>query len=436
MAGWYNIREYESFVDKSVCDARGISLGNGQIGLPSKLFSSLENFILENRDEGTSALELMSLGAKPGIGRTITARNYVGSISFKDGTTIQIWPKLASGSSSEEEKHVFLKMLQSVMELPMKEFDLASLSTARIGVLEPFIGMFTRAASDLARRGLRGSYIHHEGNETFVKGKIDFAKTFKVNAAHEERIYVHFDEFGVDRPENKLIKSTLNLLRGKTRYPETKKAVETTLVLFADVSLSKDVERDFARCQLDRTMGAYVPLLKWARVFLKGESFTSFKGSEVATSLLFPMETLFESFVAKEVRRAAAAQGWKATAQDTTEYLYSEAKRYRLRPDIVLRHESAKPVVLDTKWKRIGSEKGDDASQADMYQMYAYQHRFKASKAMLVYPRHEGLAMGLKDTYLSQSDGMLDVNTQIFVFDLMNAKQSAEELVRVAVEAG
>lgn len=433
MADWYDIREYESFVDKTVCDSNGAALSSNHKALPSKLFASLENFILENHEDGTSALDLMSIGAKPGIGKTITARNYVGTISFKDGTAIQVWPKLAAGESHDEEKAVFLKMLQSVMELPMKDFDVAKLATAKIGVLEPFISLYAKAAIDLARKGLRSAYVQREGSEPFVKGKIDFAKTIANNAAHDERVYVHYDEFAFDRSENRLIKTTLNLLRDKTCYAATKKEIENALILFADVSSSENIEKDFACCQLDRTMGAYVPLLKWARVFLKGESFTSFKGSEVATSLLFPMETLFESFVAKEVQLAASQQGWRTTVQDRTEYLYSEAKKYRLRPDVVLRREAEKPIIMDTKWKRISSS-GDDASQADMYQMYAYQHRFKASKALLVYPRGEGLEMGLKQTYLSHHDDAIDVNTQIFVFDLMHAKESARELVRVAVE--
>ena len=34
-----------------------------------------------------------------------------------------------------------------------------------------------------------------------------------------------------------------------------------------------------------------------------GKSFTSFSGSEVAFALLFPMETLFESYIAAQLKK-------------------------------------------------------------------------------------------------------------------------------------
>ena len=41
----------------------------------------------------------------------------------------------------------------------------------------------------------------------------------------------------------------------------------------------------------------------WCRIFLKGKSFTSFAGSDVAYALLFPMETLFESYIACLIKK-------------------------------------------------------------------------------------------------------------------------------------
>ena len=50
-------------------------------------------------------------------------------------------------------------------------------------------------------------------------------------------------------------------------------------------------------------------------------------------------------------------------------------KKFLMKPDIVVKRKSDKAVfVLDTKWKLLDAGKANyGISQADMYQMYAYQ---------------------------------------------------------------
>lgn len=82
----YQIIEYGSFVrDKEVV---------GYTSLPQDTFDALENFVLSNSSKDTDALELMGLSARKGIGKIITAKNYVGVITMEDGTTIEILPKI------------------------------------------------------------------------------------------------------------------------------------------------------------------------------------------------------------------------------------------------------------------------------------------------------------------------------------------------------
>ena len=401
---------------------------DGHIGLPCDVFEKLERFVLENKGTDSDPLELMSIGSKPRIGKIITAKNYVGTIEFTDGTVIEILPKVAAHEEEERDRKIFMRMLQSVLDLPMKEFDLAKLATTKMGVLEPFIVMFTRAAGDLAKKGLKGAYLERESNEPFVKGKIDLIQNVRLNAAHRERFYVRYDEFGVNRPANRLIKTTLVFLRSKAHRVSTRRDIDLALTLFSDVDVSVDVDRDFAQYKLDRTMGPYVPLLRWCKVFLKGKSFTTFRGSEVAASLLFPMERLFEAYVAKEVRRATTGSGWRADIQVADKHLYDKPKEFRLQPDIMLKNNEAK-VAVDTKWKRLDEGK---PSRSDMYQMYAYQKRYRAKKAILVYPLWLDEEYGVKKTYFSWSADGTDAITEVFMFDLNRARESAEALMRVA----
>ena len=64
--------------------------------------------------------------------------------------------------------------------------------------------------------------------------------------------------------------------------------------------------------------------------------------------------------------------------------------RFRLRPDLMLRHND-RIIVLDTKWKLLNA---DDKTghygidQADLYQLYAYGKKYDAAELVLIYPAH------------------------------------------------
>ena len=63
--------------------------------------------------------------------------------------------------------------------------------------------------------------------------------------------------------------------------------------------------------------------------------------------------------------------------------------RFPLRPDLVLTRRSDDAVfILDTKWKLLDAQKPNwGISQADMYQMFAYQKKYSAKSVTLLYPQ-------------------------------------------------
>lgn len=153
-----------------------------------------------------------------------------------------------------------------------------------------------------------------------------------------------------------------------------------------------------------------------------GKSFTSFSGSEIAFALLFPMETLFESYVAAELKKTLAHSDYTLTAQDRTYHLFDEPRRFLMKPDIVIKSRALGQVfVMDTKWKVLSDAKANyGVSQSDMYQMYAYQKKYKSENITLLYP----LTENVKDTenieFISH-DGTLIKIRFVDLFDLKNS---------------
>ena len=419
----YQIKEYGSFITGKEIE--------GYITLPPHTFEQLENFILTNRSKDTDALELMGLSARKGIGKVITAKNYVGIITLNDGTTIEILPKIHSAveddATGTKTKRLLVDMLKTLRDSPYKSLQTSSVNIEKMNIFEVFIRMFIDEVFFIVKRGLKCSYETIEENTTFFKGKMKFSQQIKFNHSHKERSFVEYDSFNVNRPENRLLKATLLYLYKHSSSSRNRNDIKTLLNYFAEVEASTDYKSDYAKYVPDRNMKDYSTALLWSRVFLMGKSFTSFAGSEVALALLFPMETLFESYIATLLKKRLGYADFSVSTQDKTYHLFDEpGKKFLMRPDIVVKRKADGAIfILDTKWKILADSKASyGISQADMYQMYAYQKKYGAENVTLLYPQTE----------IMRTDGNIEfkshdnVHVQIQFVDLFDTAKSIEQI--------
>jgi hypothetical protein len=175
-------------------------------------------------------------------------------------------------------------------------------------------------------------------------------------------------------------------------------------------------------------MKGYATALLWSKVFLQGKSFTSFSGSNVAFALLFPMETLFESYVASLMRKQLQGTDYSFSAQDKGYHLFDNPKKFMLRPDIVIKNKIIKTVfVMDTKWKLLSLSKANAGiSQADMYQMYAYQKKYNAKNITLLYPKtaeniDEGRLTFISNDGVTVNVKFVDLYDKNSISDILNS---------------
>ena len=92
-----------------------------------------------------------------------------------------------------------------------------------------------------------------------------------------------------------------------------------------------------------------------------------------------------------------------------------------MKPDIVIKRKSDKAVfVCDTKWKLLADEKNNyGISQADMYQMYAYQKKYNACNITLLYPLTDRVTSS--DIAYDSGDGVIVRVKFIDLFDVENS---------------
>ncbi|MEE0958379.1 MAG: McrC family protein [Ruminococcus sp.] len=362
--------------------------------LGKPVFNSLVAFIHEftGSEENSDAIDFLKCFTKKNVGDVISIRNYVGLIEMKNGFQIQVLPKIdfSSGEDvgNQTTKRIFLKMLRSMKDFPCKVFNDANLKADRMNLYELFINMYLQEVRQILKQGLKSGYIEKEDNLHFYKGKLMVNEHIRQNLSHKERFYLRYDEFNPNRPENKLIKSTLIKLSKMTSSAENSKEIRQFLTGFELVEPSRNIEKDFASIKIDRTTKGYEAVMAWSRVFLFNKSFTTFTGSTQSRALLFPMEQVFESYVAQQLKKVFVPDGWEVSVQDKGYYLFEEPRRqFSLRPDIVIR-KNDRVVVLDTKWKSLcdNEAKNYGISQSDMYQMYAYSKKYQTSEIWLIYP--------------------------------------------------
>ena len=397
-----------------------------------KLQEFLQSFVPE--DDSSDALDFMKISYKRGVGTTIQMKNYVGVIQMQNGYQIQILPKItfhdgSQGRAKDQTKEIFLKMLRSMKDFPCKVFHTSNVKVDRMNLYEIFINMYVQEVRALSKKGLKSAYILQEDNLRFYKGKMLISQQIKKNAAHKERFYVSYDEYQINRPENRLIKSTLLKLQKLSNNAANLKEIRQLLTYFELVEPSVHYQKDFDSVVLDRNTRDYENAIKWSKVFLMNKSFTAFSGETASRALLFPMEKVFEAYVADHMKKIMKGTEWTVSTQDKGHYLFqTPRKQFALRPDIVIERPGQPPIILDTKWKRLTNEprKNYGISQADMYQMYAYSKKYHIPDIWLLYPQTEELKEP-SDIVFGSEDG---VTVRVFFVDVGDIEGSLKAIRR------
>lgn len=165
-------------------------------------------------------------------------------------------------------------------------------------------------------------------------------------------------------------------------------------------------------------MAHYRGVRPWCELVLGAHMPVAQHGYHRGMSLLFPMERLFENYVACRLR-AQLSDNVLMTQHAATESLcrHMGERMFQLQPDILLTGNKTR-WVLDAKWKLLDAR--DRAgkyglSQADLYQLHAYGERYLngSGELFLVYPRTPRLQQELPHFDFSET-----LRLRVVPFDL------------------
>lgn len=380
--------------DALAADDGGLAAVEGLHLIPARLFHWLEAECVRYAEKGDGAW--LRLGQRKGR-RVVQVTSFVGVIRAPDGTQIEVLPKVGKviGGGPKEARELLLKMLACLQKFRHVQTENAMISARNMPLLEIFMLEFLRAAEVIITRGLRSDYIAVEDNLPVMRGKLLVAPHLRRNLSRADRFFTQHDVFSTNRPENRLLRLALgHVLKHSSSLSSQRLARELNFV-FADVPASIQPGSDFQRVRLDRGMKDYAKALAWARLLLDGDSPLTGGGAHDAPSLLFPMQAVFEAYVAKNLARHLAPLSTlklQARGQHLTHHLGK--KWFQLRPDLLVRKAGVDVMVLDTKWKLLNVSKANGSdkyglSQSDFYQLQAYGHSYLDGQGdiVLIYPK-------------------------------------------------
>jgi 5-methylcytosine-specific restriction enzyme subunit McrC len=386
---------------------------DGQRVVPPSVFAWLELQALRAADAGESTW--LRLTQRRGR-HAVQVTSFVGVIRAPDGFQIEVLPKVgkAIGGGDVQARQLLIKMLRCLGGFRHVQTDSAKLMATRMPLLEVFIGEFLLAVEHIVKRGLRSDYAVRRDNVFALRGKLQIPTHVRQNLCRRDRFFAEFDEFSTNRPENRLLHAALRRALAWTASQVNQQLARELCFVFADVPESERPAVDFSRVRLDRGMVHYADALAWARLILGDQSPLTGAGGHRAPSLLFPMEAVFEAYVAKHLaRQLAHPYTLKTQARSFSLVTHLGQDWFRLKPDLLVRESATNRLVLDTKWKLLDDKRatGSDKyglAQGDFYQLHAYGQSYLDGQGdvVLIYPRTDAFEEALPVFDFPKSRGL------------------------------
>jgi 5-methylcytosine-specific restriction enzyme subunit McrC len=273
-------------------------------------------------------------------------------------------------------------------------------------LLEILIRAFADQLTNEVRRGLPRQYLRCEEDLPKLRGRLDVTRQFTTLAVRPDRLACQFDVLSPDTALLQVMKACVVFLARQARRAETVRRLAELRVALADVSDVHSHHLAWDKIAIDRSNRRWRSLLALARLFLRRDWQATHRANDLrdlaGVTLLFPMNDLFEAYVAALLRKALAPQGYEVVSQGGLRYCLNEIAAdgtlgrplFRTKPDCMVRRDGRTVLVIDTKWKRLtaaGSDPKRGVSQADVYQLMAYARLYDSARLMLLYPHHADL---------------------------------------------
>jgi 5-methylcytosine-specific restriction enzyme subunit McrC len=328
-------------------------------------------------------------------GIRIKSQNYIGSATFSM-FHLKIIPKIYTKKEKEVWKNIAtcINFIQGFSSAKILEYQKISFQNENDFLQDFIIWSLVFECESLLQRGLLKSYVEHEENLPYLRGKLVLKNQFLNDVQKKAQFFCEFDELEYDNIENRIIFYSLLLCEKIAISPNLKQnvfkliqqfssMVQKTPIFVSDVTR---VQRNYNRQNLH-----YNDAHSICKLILEHVGISDFYHTQVPFSIPFfvNMDDVFEDFVtllfqkysnSDDVESQVTQKGWDV----------DEKTSRTMKPDIILRKNQSLTIV-DVKYK-------PKLSTNDLYQIGFYIHEYrdkfrnpKDNEAYAIMPRYPKL---------------------------------------------
>ena len=242
--------------------------------------------------------------------KTLQIRNYVGMIKLPDsGKVLEILPKVRIVPEDNEkdpnkpsEKQKLIEMICTTITPRIS--DNSDFDDNKDDLMEYLIAWFLHHMGQLLKRGVKQNYISVKENALFIKGKILFAQDIKYNSAMRHRTYIEYEDYTPDCLENRLLHSALWACVKHSDNPDNKTLANRYCHMFDSIGKSTNLN-DFNQWHDNPTYPEYQNIKPITEIILRGIQPFMSDGKNKAPAILFPMEIVYEKYIAHCLKQHA-----------------------------------------------------------------------------------------------------------------------------------
>jgi 5-methylcytosine-specific restriction enzyme subunit McrC len=351
-------------------------------------FNALKNYYGAN---GVPYFDLCYNGVK--------FKEYVGVIQIGT-TTIEVLPKADKYHDDETWKKILIGMIRAVGSFEIKVTSDSNLTLRPNTILDLYFELFIQEIEYLIHSGLLKQYRKIDNNSFALKGNLQFSQHIQQNLTHQERFYVRRTTYDVKHKLHMIIYKTILLIKRINTNTNLLSRIGSLLLSFPEMPDIKINEVTFEKLVFNRKTQSYKKAIDIAKLILLHYHPDISRGRNHVLAIMFDMNTLWEQFVLVSLRRYL--KGCVSIQDQTSKYFWKpeSGQRSSIKPDILIKLDNEKRIVLDTKWKNLN---GYNPSPDDLRQMYVYHEYFKAEKVALIYPN--AMNKQIKGDFLEPTSG-------------------------------
>lgn len=163
---------------------------------------------------------------------------------------------------------------------------------------ELFSAILIKGIEKQLKQGLGKEYVEKIEVLPGLRGKINITESIKTQNIYINQLVCSFDEFSINSYQNRILKSTINLLLKSNISKQRKKELKKLLIYFAEVDFI-DINQINWNFQFDRNNQTYQMLMSICNLIIKGLLHTNYNGETKLMDFLDEqrLSRLYEKFI-------------------------------------------------------------------------------------------------------------------------------------------